>query len=123
MNLALLAETYVLLRLDRDAEPPRLPAGPLSALIRDRDALTLVAPEPAAPESGEASEGWRAFEVAGPLDLAMTGVLAGLAEPLRDAGLPIFVVSSFDTDFVLVPGDRLTEAVTALEGAGHATSR
>jgi hypothetical protein len=122
MDLALLAETYTLARLDRDAEPPRLPAGPLSALVRDRDGLTLVAPESAAPESGEASKGWRAFEVAGPLDLSTTGVLAGLAEPLRVAGVPIFVVSSFGTDFVLVPGERLADAIAALEGAGHAVA-
>jgi hypothetical protein len=57
--------------------------------------------------------------VAGPLDLSLTGVLASLAEPLRDAGVPIFVVSSYDTDFVLVPGDRLVDATTALTRAGH----
>ena len=58
--------------------------------------------------------------MAGPLDLSLTGVLASLAEPLRDAGVPLFVVSSYATDFVLVPGDRLVDATAALTAAGHA---
>ena len=120
MDLALLGGTYALTRLDRDAVPPALPRGRLSALVRDRAALTLIGPDESAPVGGETSGGWRALEVAGPLDLALTGVLARLAAPLHDAGIPIFVVSSYDTDFVLVPGDRLGEATTALQAAGHA---
>jgi hypothetical protein len=119
MNLVLLPGKYALTRLARDAEPPPLPAGPLAALVRDRDALTVVGPE-AATGGREESRGWRALELAGPLDLSLTGVLASLAEPLRDAGVPIFVVSSYDTDFVLVPGDRLVDATAALTAAGHA---
>jgi hypothetical protein len=120
MDLVLLPGNYALTRLARDAEPPPLPAGPLAALVRDRDALTVVGPEEAATGGGEESRGWRALELAGPLDLSLTGVLASLAEPLRDAGVPIFVVSSYDTDFVLVPGDRLVDATAALTAAGHA---
>ena len=119
MDLAVLEGAFALTRLDRDADPPPLPDGPLAALIRDPHALTLVAPEGSAPEGAEESRGWRALEVAGPLDLSLTGVLASLADPLREAGVPLFVVSSYDTDFVLVPGDRLAEATTALEAAGH----
>ena len=122
MDLALLPGAYALTRLDRDAEQPPLPDGPLAALVRDRDALTVVGPEDAAPAAGESSRGWRALEVAGPLDLALTGVLASLADPLRDAGVPVFVVSSHATDFVLVPGDRLDEATAALTAAGHAVA-
>jgi hypothetical protein len=123
VQLALHADGYALTRLDREAQPPPLPAGELVALVRDREALTLVCPDAAPPSAGETSAGWRALEVAGPLDLATTGVLASLAEPLRDAGVPLFVVSSYDTDFVLVPGGRLDEAIAALEGAGHVIAR
>jgi len=122
MDLALLEGTFALTRLDRDAEPPPLPPGPLAALVRDPDALTVIGPEETAPPDGDRSGGWRALAVAGPLDLALTGVLASLAAPLRDAGVPIFVVSSHDTDFVLVPGDKLTDATAALEAAGHSVA-
>ena len=49
----------------------------------------------------------------------MTGVMASLATPLGNAGIPLFAISSYDTDFILVPVDRVTDAATALEAAGH----
>jgi hypothetical protein len=61
----------------------------------------------------------RAFRVAGTLEHDLTGVLVSLAAPLADVGVPIFAVSTFDTDYVLVPEDRLDDALTALRNAGH----
>ena len=66
--------------------------------------------------------GWRAFEVEGPLDHAMTGVLASLATPLAEAGVPIFALATYDTDYVLVPAARVADAAAALEAAGHTVS-
>jgi uncharacterized protein len=61
--------------------------------------------------------------VAGPLDFELTGVVAGLTAPLAEAGLPVFVVSTFDTDYLLVRTDRLNAAVDALRKAGHGVER
>jgi hypothetical protein len=66
--------------------------------------------------------GWRILEVLGPLDLGLTGVLASLAAPLANAGVPIFPIATHDTDWILVPGAQLDVAVTALRGAGHDTA-
>jgi uncharacterized protein len=66
-----------------------------------------------------AERGFRALAVAGPLDFALTGVLAALAVPLAEAGVPIFAVSTYDTDHLLVRAERLGEAIAALEAAGH----
>jgi hypothetical protein len=87
--------------------------------VRTAAELSVVCEEGAVPDAVRAQRGWRALEVSGPLDLAMTGVLASLAVPLADAGVPIFAVSTYDTDYVLVPGARLHDAVTALRAAGH----
>ena len=57
--------------------------------------------------------------MAGPLDFALVGVLADLTAPLADAGISVFVLSTFDTDHVLVRADDLGNAVTALAAAGH----
>jgi hypothetical protein len=59
------------------------------------------------------------FAVRGPLDFNLTGVLAGLATPLATAGISIFAVSTYDTDYVLVRNDDLDVAVRALREAGH----
>jgi len=66
--------------------------------------------------------GWRCFQVAGPLDLALTGILASIAGPLAQARVNIFAFSTYDTDYVLVPGVRLAAAVAALAAAGHRIS-
>lgn len=63
--------------------------------------------------------GWAALMVQGPLDFALTGVLAAIAVPLRDAAVSIFAISTYDTDYVLVPEARLDDAVSALRAAGH----
>jgi len=57
--------------------------------------------------------------VAGPLDFALTGILASLAGPLAAADISIFAVSTYDTDYVLVRADALDAALVALRGAGH----
>lgn len=63
--------------------------------------------------------GWAVLEVVGPLDFSLTGVLASITRPLADAGVTIFAVSTFDTDYVLVRREALVDAVTALREAGH----
>ncbi len=63
--------------------------------------------------------GWRAFRFEGPFDFALTGILASVAVPLAQAGVGIFALSTFDTDFVLVKAAQLDIAIAALRQAGH----
>jgi len=63
-------------------------------------------------------DGWRALMVEGPLDFALVGVLAKISSALADAGVPLFAVSTFDTDYVLVKEDDLRTAIAALDDQG-----
>ena len=60
--------------------------------------------------------------VEGPLDLNITGILAGLATPLAGAGISIFAISTYDTDYVLVRSHDIESSVRALREAGHNVS-
>jgi len=93
--------------------------GPLSSVTRTPAELSIVVAEGAVPDHVRAEAGWRALSVRGPLAFSLTGVLSSLAVPLAAAGVPIFALSTFDTDWLLVGGDRLRDAITALEEAGH----
>lgn len=62
---------------------------------------------------------WRSIKVEGPLDFEMTGVIAGLSQELAKAEIPIFVVSTFDTDYVLIKERNLAEALVVLKKAGY----
>jgi hypothetical protein len=89
------------------------------SLTRTRDELSVVCPQAAVPAGVEMEPGWRAISVEGPLDLALTGVLASLANPLSDAGVPLFAVSTHDTDHLLVKASDLEAVLAALAAAGH----
>lgn len=62
---------------------------------------------------------WRAIKVTGPLDFSLTGIVAGISQVLASAEVPVFVVSTFDTDYVLVKERNLAEALIALKKAGY----
>ncbi len=120
LSLSILPESFAIARLDASAPVPRWAgAGGLLSVTRTGDELSIVCVGDAVPPEAAASRGWRAMRVAGPLDFALTGILASLAAPLAEAGVPIFALSTHDTDYVLVPEDRLPRAVDALTAAGH----
>lgn len=120
LTLILLPETFAVCRLAPDATIPPLPlSASLVSVTLTREELSLVVPEDATPEGAQIEGGWRALRVAGMLDFALTGVLASLAAPLADAGISIFAISTYDTDYLLIPATNLTAALGALRAAGH----
>lgn len=120
LTLKPLAEPLAVCRLPADAPLPTDPGpSPLWSVTRTADELSLVCGWPHAPAGARREGPWRALQVAGPLDFALTGVLASIAAPLAEAGVSIFAVSTFDTDYVLVREERLADAVAALRRAGH----
>ncbi len=102
-----------------DPLPDWASGGTFLSLTRTGRELSIVCESARVSPGVRCERGWRALEVAGPLDFAMVGVLASLAAPLAVAGVPIFVVSTFETDYLLVRSTDLERALTALEGAGH----
>ena len=91
-------------------------AGFVSITRTDRE-LSIVCPGRLVPAGVRAEGGWRCFEVEGPLDFAMTGVLASLSGALSDAGITLFAISTFDTDYILVKD--ADAAQQALQRKGH----
>ena len=81
---------------------------------------SLVCPTPLVPADTFArSDGWRAFRVAGTLDFSLVGILAALSKTLADAGVGIFAISTFDTDYILTKAEDLDRALAALRVDGH----
>ena len=89
-------------------------AGPLSCVCRTADELSLLSPEEDVPAHVPGERGLRAFKVAGPFDFTETGILAAIAGPLGEAEIPIFALSTFETDYILVPARRFDEAAQLL---------
>ncbi len=86
--------------------------------------LSLVCPTRLAPADAEKREdGWRMFRVEGPLDFSLVGVLSRLSGALAQAGVGLFALSTYDTDYILVRGPQAARAEAALERAGFAWRR
>jgi hypothetical protein len=119
LQLELLAGTFAVCRLDPGAAPPPWAAGSFVSLTRTDAELSVVCPAEGVPAGVPAEGGWRALRVRGPLGFGMTGVLASLASPLASTGVSIFVVSTYDTDYLLVQERDLDRARHALVRAGH----
>lgn len=86
--------------------------------------ISLVCRAESVPDDAAKSEAdWRMFRVEGVLDFSLVGILSRLTGVLAEAGIPVFAVSTFNTDYLLVKKDRLTDAVAALSAAGYSVDR
>jgi hypothetical protein len=117
MDLTVLPEPLAICRL-RPSE--RIPSWALeeheslSSITRTPDELSIVCPEEAVPPDTQVEGGWRALVVGGPIPFEQTGVLASIAGPLAAAGISIFAVSTYDTDYVLVKAEQVRRALEIL---------
>lgn len=113
--LTIVDGSFSIHRLANNADiPANVLREPFFAVLRSDAELSLVCSSSVRVEAERTSPGWACLQVAGPLDFGMTGIIAAISAVLSAAALPIFVVSSFATDYVLVRGADLNKAVAAL---------
>jgi hypothetical protein len=86
------------------------------------DEVSIICSADQAPPGSTVETPWRCLRVSGPVNIALTGVLAAIVTPLARERVNIFAFSTYDTDYVLVPAVRLFEATAALISAGHRIS-
>ena len=116
----MLGETFTINKLPQFAEIPSiLSQGDMCFISRTDEELSIICPDYMAPNNVQQELGWRCIRVEGEMKLQEIGVLASLAQPLADAGIPMFVVSTFNTDYIFVMEENLVNAVQALQQAGH----
>jgi hypothetical protein len=112
--------TFAVCRLVPDAPLPAWAAGGAFVPITCTDEeLSVVCRQEAIPEGVRCERGWRCLRVAGTLDVSLVGVLASLLDPLADAGVSVFVLSTFDTDYLLVKQANFQRTVDVLLSPGQ----
>lgn len=121
LTMRLLAGKYAVARLSPDALIPDefIRTKDFFSITRTDEEVSVVCREECLPETPFAEKGWRIVKVQGPLDFSLTGILAGLTQPLAQQGISIFAISTYDTDYLLVKEAQLIEAVAALKSEGH----
>jgi hypothetical protein len=121
LNLTVLQDEFSVWRLAADAPLPPIEAGGLLSITRTDDELSIVSSS-IVPAGVTAETGWRCLRVEGPLSFELTGVIGDLSAPLARAGIPIFVISTYNTDYVLVKATDLESACSALRDEGYTVS-
>ena len=119
-TLELLSGVFAVARLGADAEIPAWAAtGPFASITRTADELSILCLNNSVPPSVKAERGFRCLRVKGTLDFSEVGILASLVNPLAEAKVSVFALSTFDTDYLLVRDSDLALAQQALAAAGH----
>ena len=120
LDLILLPRTFAVCKLHADLPiPDWASVGSIFSITRTADELSIVCEESLVPEGVACERRWQCFRVAGTMPFSMVGVLASLVQPLAEAGVSVFAISTFDTDYVLVKAADVEKAQQALRQAGH----
>lgn len=120
MTLSVLPETVAICHLPADAAPPEWAwHGAFCSVTRTPTEVSIITAEANIPDGARCERGWRVLAVREKLGFDMVGVIASLSEPLAGAGISIFTLSTFDTDYILVTDDCLPNAIAALRMSGN----
>ena len=122
LNLEVLPGNYAIHRLPPTSSIPdwALHATGFSSITRTSDELSIVCQTPNLDlEDIQQDVGWACLKLLGAFAFDLTGILSSVLNPLRDAEIGIFAISTFDTDYVLVKLENLERCILALERAGH----
>jgi len=111
---------YAIVRLAPNAPIPAwATAGDFTSITRTADELSIVCPTANLPPDAHSPLCWICLKLEGPFPFSQTGVLLSFIEPLSNNGIPIFAISTYDTDYVLIPEEFAEVAVRTLQQAGH----
>ena len=111
---------YAVIRQSADAPvPPWAAHGAFTSITRTTDELSIVCPAENLPKEIVPALRWVCLKLEGPFDFSLTGVLLAFIDPLSTKGVPIFAISTFDTDYVLMPQEYAAHATELLQQAEH----
>jgi uncharacterized protein len=118
-----LFDSYAVVRLAPDAAVPDWATkGDFTSITRTADELSIVCDAGNLPPNVHSPHHWICLKLEGPFPFSLTGVLLSFIEPLSENGIPIFAISTFDTDYVLVQEEFAGMTLDALQRAGHELS-
>lgn len=120
LKISVLPEVLMVCRLDKDAEVPDWTwAGEFVSITKTPEELSIVCRQCDVPKNVRCEKDWRCLKVNGPLDFTCVGILASLSAPLSKAGVSIFAVSTYDTDYLLVKEKDLERTILVLNQEDH----
>ncbi len=117
--LRLLPDRYAIAKLPAGERPRPVEGGGIVSITATDRETSVVCREEFVPDGAVVDPGWRVLYAAGPMEFEVTGVVAGFTSPLAAAGIPVFVISTFDGDLLLVRDADLARSIAILEDGGR----
>ncbi|MFZ1931270.1 MAG: ACT domain-containing protein [Candidatus Sulfotelmatobacter sp.] len=115
-----LSVSYAIVRLDPNSPVPDWATkGDFTSITRTADELSIVCPLTNLPPDVQSQLSWICLKLEGPFPFSQTGILLSFIAPLSNNRIPIFAISTYDTDYVLVPEESAGQALKMLSDAGH----
>jgi hypothetical protein len=122
LRISILPELLAVSRLAADAAVPAWVRGTFTSVTRTKDELSIICDDAAVPNDVRSERGWRALRVEGPIPFELTGVAAALIAPLAEAQISVFLLATYDTDYLLLKSEVFERAVEILRASGHEIS-
>jgi hypothetical protein len=122
LGFTILKDAYCICRSGKDSRIPDLPENTAFysvTITADEISIVCKQSEIKSDDNIRIDRDWRIFRINGMLDLFMTGIIAGISDLLSEDRIPIFVISTFDTDYILVKHENMKRAITLLQNEGH----
>ena len=115
LTLKLIEETFAIHSLPANSKVPlEVFDAEIYFIAKTYEEVSIVLPESVKIASDDVEPDWQAFEVVGPLDFLLTGILSSISSVLAKEKISIFAISTFDTDYILVKSNKVAQAITAL---------
>ncbi len=119
-ELVVLPRNYGMCKFGAKALVPAwVDSGDFWSVSRTPDELAIVCEERLIPVGVHSEGGFSCLKVIGPLEFSTVGVISSLMSTLAASGISIFVISTFDTDYLFVRQTALPDAIDALRESGH----
>ena len=119
-RLRLWPETFAISKLSAKNEQPQWHADKgFSSITRTEDELSIVCEQKYVPLDVVSSRNWQMLQIVAQMDFSLVGILARIATPLAAAGISIFSISTYDTDYILIQKKQLELAMKVLVEEGY----
>ncbi|MDY0236466.1 MAG: ACT domain-containing protein [Gudongella sp.] len=120
LTMKLLKDEYGVARLDvLDEVPKWVVKGEFYSITKTEDELSILCSEIDIPSDVKCERNWRILKVEGPLDFSLVGILSSISAVLAKVKISIFVISTFDTDYILVKDKDLAKSIESLRNGGY----
>ena len=124
LQLSLLKDKYGICTLPNTAPIPDWAlTQSLASITRTEKELTIVCRQEILPSQYQSYLNWRCFKIDGSFDLNQIGVISSISSPLADAGISIYVISTYDTDYFLIQEQNLEKTISVLSNSGHSIKK